>query len=46
MFKDKRSQTTKSKPKIEVKNITTWVNLVDVNVTIQSKGSQKQVFKD
>jgi hypothetical protein len=45
MFKDKGSQTTKSKPRIEVKVITTWINMVDVNLTIQSKGSEKQVFK-
>jgi hypothetical protein len=44
MFKE--SQTTKSKPAIEVKVIIAWVNIVDVNVTTQSKGSEKQVFKD
>jgi hypothetical protein len=31
MFKDKGGQTIKSKPTIEVKLITTSINMVDVN---------------
>jgi hypothetical protein len=46
MFKDKGSKTIKSKPTVEVKIITTLVNMVDVNVTIQNKTSEEQEFKD
>jgi hypothetical protein len=46
MFKDKRGQTIKSKPTIEVKTVIALVNMVDVNVTTQNKTSQKHVFKD
>jgi hypothetical protein len=40
MFKGKRGQTTKSKPVAEVKDIIALVNMVDVNVIIQSKTSE------
>jgi hypothetical protein len=33
MFKDKRGQTIESKPTIEVKDIISSVNMVDVNAT-------------
>jgi hypothetical protein len=46
MFKDKGSQTIESKPTIEVKIVATSFNMVDVNVTIRSKMTENQVFKD
>jgi hypothetical protein len=46
MFKDKGGKPAKSKPKAEVKVVNASVNMVDVNVTTQSKTSAEQVFKD
>jgi hypothetical protein len=46
MFKDKGGKTIKRKPTIKVKVVITLVNMVDVNVTTQSKTSEEQVFKD
>ncbi len=45
MFKDKKGQSTKSKPATEVKMVIISVNIVDVNVTPRSKTSEKQMFK-
>ncbi len=42
MFKDKKSQSTKSKPATEVKMVIISVNIVDVNVTTRSKTSEKK----
>lgn len=41
MFKDKGGKTTKPKPTTKVKVVTTLVNVVDVNVTIQSKTNEE-----
>jgi hypothetical protein len=46
VLKDNGGQTIESKLVDEVKAITAFVNMVDVNVTIQNKASEKQVFKD
>jgi hypothetical protein len=46
MFKDKGGKPAKSKPKTEVKVVNASANMVDVNVTTQSKTSEEQVFKD
>jgi hypothetical protein len=46
MLKDKGGQTIESKLVDEVKAIIALVNMVDVNVTIQSKASEEQVFKN
>jgi len=41
MFKDKGGQTTKTKPTIKVKVVITSINMVGVNVIIQSKINEK-----
>jgi hypothetical protein len=41
-----RGLTTESKPTVEIKTVITLVNMVDVNVTTQSKTSEEHVFKD
>jgi hypothetical protein len=46
MFKDKGSKPAKSKPETEVKSVNASVNMVNVNVTTQSKASEEQLFKD
>ncbi len=40
MFKDKGGQTIKSKPTVEVKLITTSINMVDLNVVTWNKTSE------
>jgi len=46
MFKDKGGKTIETKPVNEVKIANVLINMVDVHVTIQSKTSEKHVFKD
>jgi hypothetical protein len=46
MFKDKGGKPAKSKLETEVKVVNASINMVDVNVTTQSKTSEEQVFKD
>ncbi len=46
MFKDKGGQSIEFKLVAKVKTIIASVNMVDVNVTTQSKTSEEQMFKD
>jgi hypothetical protein len=45
MLKNNGGQTIKSKPVDEIKAITTLVNMVDVNVTTQSKQMKNKCSK-
>jgi hypothetical protein len=46
MFQGKNAETIGGKSVINVKTITTIVNVVDVNVATKSKIIEKQVFQE
>jgi hypothetical protein len=46
MFHGKFVAIAKVQPIVETQIITTYENVVDVNVTTRSKATEEQVFKD